>query len=621
MDSEFNNVTSAKPGILRSPARGFGLTIILVAVLCLGLTVTAVGFYLDRSGNQDAGAHSAMDHEAPLKANANTQHKGTDLQATNHLPGTLLDGNRLSNGENYRVILKPLRNQLTLHDMQGFAVRIVDRQSNREVQPAELTLSGGMRAHGHGLPTTPRTSTYDKRHGYLVEGVRFQMAGKWFLRVDFLVDNLLDHAEFEVTFPTHAPTTESATEPANGSNQTISWSTSELALLKSLSLNPSALALNSNGNRVFFEPAAAAFGHTLFFDKRLSGSGELSCAGCHQPAKHFSDQLAFAAGSGELKRNTPSLVGVAANRWFYWDGRRDSTWSQALVPLESPLEMAGSRVQVARYIASTHRTPYERLFGSLPSTKYLETLPLSANPLGDDDARAAWLALAPRDQQTVNTIFANIGKALAAYEAKLLPAGGDFDRFVTALASGHADHANALLTQQQQQGLKLFISARTQCLNCHNGPLLTNQGFHNIGTGLSASGQMDFGRMMGSQMVLMNEFNCRSEYSDSDDKSCPELTHLNRHEIPGMMRGAFKVPTLRGLSKTSPYMHDGRFEDLQSVLEYYVDPPKHVATSLHELPPIENLTESESAALLDFLGTLGDSIATDNKWLRSPDAY
>ena len=95
---------------------------------------------------------------------------------------------------------------------------------------------------------------------------------------------------------------------------------------------------------------AAHLGRWLFFDAGLSIDGEMSCASCHLPDRAFQDGRAVAPGTLHLGRNTPTVVGSARRRWFFWDGRADSLWSQALHPLEGEAEFASDRVALAHYM-------------------------------------------------------------------------------------------------------------------------------------------------------------------------------------------------------------------------------------------------------------------------------
>src|SRR5690606_15553813 len=91
-------------------------------------------------------------------------------------------------------------------------------------------------------------------------------------------------------------------------------------------------------NRYGDDPRAAALGHQLFFDTRLSANGKVSCATCHDPGRDFQDGLPLAVGVGTNTRRTMPIAGTAYSPWMFWDGRKDSQWSQALGPLESPVE-------------------------------------------------------------------------------------------------------------------------------------------------------------------------------------------------------------------------------------------------------------------------------------------
>jgi len=121
-------------------------------------------------------------------------------------------------------------------------------------------------------------------------------------------------------------------------------------------------------NRVADDPRAVHFGQFLFFDKRLSGNGEIACATCHDPAKGFADGRQLGRGVADLARHSPTLYDVAFNRWFFWDGRTDSLWAQAVQPIENPSEMGGDRWRIARLILEDTELAraYQEIFGPLP---------------------------------------------------------------------------------------------------------------------------------------------------------------------------------------------------------------------------------------------------------------
>src|SRR5262249_10473588 len=137
-------------------------------------------------------------------------------------------------------------------------------------------------------------------------------------------------------------------------------------------------------NSVADDEGAARLGQRLFFDRRLS-SGEVSCSTCHDPGHGFSDRKPVSEGVGQGRRHTPSLWNVAYNRWYFWDGRRDSLWSQALTPMESESEMGGTRLQVAHLVAADPelRGAYESVFGPLPDVSDLARFPAAGRPVPD----------------------------------------------------------------------------------------------------------------------------------------------------------------------------------------------------------------------------------------------
>jgi cytochrome c peroxidase len=116
----------------------------------------------------------------------------------------------------------------------------------------------------------------------------------------------------------------------------VPWTDASKATLRSLWIESLPPLEADPSNRVADNDDAVIMGNRLFFDTRMSASGGISCATCHQPDLEFTDGLSRGRGIGESKRNTRSIVGVAHSPWFYWDGRRDSLWSQALSPHGRP---------------------------------------------------------------------------------------------------------------------------------------------------------------------------------------------------------------------------------------------------------------------------------------------
>ena len=192
-----------------------------------------------------------------------------------------------------------------------------------------------------------------------------------------------------------------------------------------------------------------------------------------------------------------------------------------------------------------------------------------------------------------------MGKAIEAYERQLVPGPSRFDRYVERLTSGDDPGGAQLLDADEIAGLRLFVDpGRTQCLRCHNGPLLTNQSFHDVASGLG-NGVPDLGRFLGIQSLLLDPFNCLGPYSDAPSGACQELRFLARREI-ALEGGAFKTPTLRDLARTGPYFHDGRFESLEQVIAYYRNPPTSPGS---ELTPLA-LSDLEARQLVAFLNAI-----------------
>src|SRR5690606_15598302 len=135
--------------------------------------------------------------------------------------------------------------------------------------------------------------------------------------------------------------------------------------------------------------------------------------------RDLADGLPVARGLGTAERRAPSLWNLAWSRSFFWDGRADSLWSQALQPIENEVEMGGDRVAIARYVAGDPvlSEAYGRVFGALPAPGQLARLPERAKPMpasADDPRHRAWEAMSPDDRAAVDRIFVDLGKALAA---------------------------------------------------------------------------------------------------------------------------------------------------------------------------------------------------------------
>ena len=389
------------------------------------------------------------------------------------------------------------------------------------------------------------------------------------------------------------------------------WSRDEMAILASLSLKRLPPLPADPSNAVERLPAAVDLGRRLFGDARFSANGAVSCASCHDPHRQFQDGLPVSRGVGTGSRRAMPIVGAGYGTWLFWDGRKDSLWSQALGPLEDAVEHGGNRTRHAHLAASNYRRDYEALFGAMPR---IEGLPRDAGPNGSAAEKAAWAAMDGRQRDDVSRVFANLGKAIAAYEKSLRHEPSRLDRYVDALAAGPSA-ARGLLRPEEIRGLRLFIG-KAQCVSCHNGPLLTDQQFHNTGVPPREVARPDRGRAGATAQLRNDEFNCLGPFSDARPQQCQELRFMVSDDPA--LEGAFKTPGLRGVAQRAPYMHAGQIATLEQVVRHYVAAP-HAAVGHSELThrhaggsairhderaPIE-LTDAEAADLVSFLGTLG----------------
>ncbi len=241
-----------------------------------------------------------------------------------------------------------------------------------------------------------------------------------------------------------------------------------------------------------------ALGKMLFFDPRLSGDGNMSCATCHNPSLGWSDGQATALGqkSKVLRRATPTIINTAFNTIQMWDGSKKTLEDQAIGPLETDVEM---------------NMNFKLLFSWLNSS---------------DQYKTAFDMAYPGQDINKNTL----AKAIAAFERTIVSNNSPFDRWIKG--------DDTAMTAQQVRGFKVFLDQdKGNCVVCHQAPNFTDNGFHNLGL-------------------------------DSYNSESPDLGRYQLKPI-GLMKGAFKTPTLRDVSNTAPYFHDGSAETLSDVIKHY----------------------------------------------------
>lgn len=360
-------------------------------------------------------------------------------------------------------------------------------------------------------------------------------------------------------------------------------------------------------NQAWDNAQAAQFGQRVFFDPGFSRNGEISCATCHDPNLGFADGKPLPMGLALGLRHAPSLLNVAGQRWFFWDGRADTLWSQALHPFEREEEFGSTRLAVLHRIHADPllRREYEQVFGPLPDLDNTDRFPAKARP-GNNPRNPeviAWKSMTESDRHAVNQAFANLGKAIAAYEHQLMTPPSPFDHYVTAMLANDQE-GMTVLSPSARRGMILFIGD-AGCRQCHNGPLLSDLEFHNTGIPTSdGTLPSDPGRWEGIQLLEANPFRANGAYSDAPEsqrgRSTSSLARNTEHW------GAFRTPSLRNLNRTAPYMHQGQFASLGEVLAFYNTLDGMVRLDHHQetvLQPLE-LTPEQLADLEAFLMSL-----------------
>jgi cytochrome c peroxidase len=332
---------------------------------------------------------------------------------------------------------------------------------------------------------------------------------------------------------------------------------------------------------VVLDPKRIELGRKLFFDRRLSFNGTMSCAMCHVPEEGFTSHASKAALGIEgksLKRNAPSLLNVAwqAQQLFH-DGRETSLSTQAWLPLLNADEMANP--SVGHVLQRLRALPdYASLF---------EGAFAGAGPTMD-----------------------SVGAAIAAFEASLIAADSRFDRW---RFGGQRDALNA----EEQQGFLIF-SGKGQCTRCHlvgaQHALFADGQFHVTGVGFATPGAPGAPGApvapVARSFVVPLAPGVQTVVTDADLSAFanPNAADLGRFEITlsPADRYAFKTPSLRNVAQTAPYMHDGSLATLEDVVDFY-DQGAGAAPNQSQALLALGLQAAEKRALVSFLKAL-DSV-------------
>lgn len=323
-------------------------------------------------------------------------------------------------------------------------------------------------------------------------------------------------------------------------------------------------------NRVSGNAAAIAYGERLFRDSSLSRSGAIACSTCHRADRAFTDGLPRAQGLARGDRNTPTLANLGGRRWYGWDGAQDSLWAQSLRPMLEAKEMGGDTAHVAARLRSD-KAAYAAAF--------------ARDPPADDETAAV-----------------DASKAIAAYLETLATPRTPFDDFRDALSRGDREAA-ARYPVLAQRGLAIFVGSGN-CTACHGGPLLTNGEFHDVGIPFFAEpGRVDPGRHAGIGKLKASPYNLLGKYNDDPQRRTATSTRYVA--LDHRNYGEFKVPSLRNVARTAPYMHDGSIATLREVVRHYsnLDEDRLHADGERILKPL-GLDKYDVDALVAFLETL-----------------
>jgi cytochrome c peroxidase len=312
--------------------------------------------------------------------------------------------------------------------------------------------------------------------------------------------------------------------------------------------------------------AKVELGRRLFHETRLSSTGRYACHSCHRPELAFTDGRAHALGAtGEsVKHAAMSLANIAYNAAFTWsDARVHSLESQMRQPLfnEHPVEMGLESGGLGAIQALSAETAYRELF--------LAAFPGDSAPISMD----------------------HVIKAIAAFERSLISGRSPFDRYVF-------DDDRSALSPSQKSGMALFFSARTACAQCHSG--------------FNFSGPLVYeGHAKASPLFANNglyDVDGRGGYPPRD-RGLIDVTQRAQD------MGKFRVPTLRNVALTAPYMHDGSLASLEDVVDHYARGGRRNPHQDSRIRPL-NLTPAERADLVAFLHSLTDLEFVDDPRFR-----
>jgi cytochrome c peroxidase len=310
-------------------------------------------------------------------------------------------------------------------------------------------------------------------------------------------------------------------------------------------------------------PAKIALGKALFFDDRLSADGKISCDHCHSPAKGFTDQLPTSMGINAQfgQRNAPTVLNSMFNVTQFWDGRSPTLEAQVEGPVTNPVEMGQKSTDAALAAIKSipeYQKQFQEVFGRPPT-------------------------------------FADIERAIAAYERTQFAFDSPFDKFMTG-------DKNAI-SESAKRGWSIF-NGKGRCMSCHGWnptqPLFTEMKFHNIGV---SAHKADFVPLAHKALDTL-----RSGATAQDiDKLAigTDMSGLGRFLVTKQPHdiGAFRTMGLRNLLVTQPYFHDGSQQTLWDTIDHYNKGGVQNPYLDGGIVPL-GLTEAQEDDLIAFLTSL-----------------
>lgn len=281
-------------------------------------------------------------------------------------------------------------------------------------------------------------------------------------------------------------------------------------------------------------PEKIALGDKLFHDTRFSTTGEVSCATCHVREKGFTDSpLKVSEGINKLTgtRNAPTVLNSVYMTSMFWDGRSPDLEDQSLQPFVNPVEMG----------LKDHE-------------------PILAVVRSDPDYTKAFDAVFGKSGDAVT--MKEVTQAIASFERDQVFGDTPFDRW-------YFEGDETALTDAQKRGFDVFIN-QGRCVSCHRveqtQAIFTDNRFHNIGVGIN--------NIQGDIPNLVPKF-VKADYTRTEVDVAvltnPSTSELGRFVVTSTFNdlGSFKTPTLRNISLTAPYMHDGSQATLRDVVVHY----------------------------------------------------